>query len=77
MRLQDRLFPQPWTRLARFRQINTGLTPHRDALEFSDGKVVLLTSLCKGQRETVLQLPASTPVKVEVQGNHVGELLTQ
>jgi hypothetical protein len=47
-------------KLARFRQINTdqpGL--HRDALEFPDGEVVLLTRLCEGQHATVLQLPAS------------------
>jgi hypothetical protein len=47
-------------KLARFLQINTdqpGL--HRDALEFPDGEVVLLTRLCEGQHATVLQLPAS------------------
>ena len=31
---------------------------HHDALEFPDGKIVLLTRLCPGQRATVLQLPA-------------------
>jgi hypothetical protein len=45
--------------VAKFRQINKGRSDvHRDALEFPDGKIVLLTSLCKGQRATVLQLPA-------------------
>jgi hypothetical protein len=35
-------------RLARFRQINTDNTvTHHDALEFSDGHVVLLTRLCE------------------------------
>jgi hypothetical protein len=29
-----------------------------DALEFSDGRTVLLTLLCEGQAATVLQLPA-------------------
>jgi hypothetical protein len=54
-------------RVARFRQINSGQSnQHRDALEFSDGKIVLLTHLCKGQRATVLQLPARAPVKIEV-----------
>ena len=38
---------------------------HHDALEFPDGKIVLLTHLCKGQRATVLQLPASPRVTVE------------
>ena len=46
-------------RLARFRQINThNAVTHHDALEFPDGQVVLLTRLRKGQRATVLQLPA-------------------
>jgi hypothetical protein len=46
-------------RLARFRQINMhSAVSHHDALEFSDGQVVLLTRLCEGQRATVLQLPA-------------------
>lgn len=30
---------------------------HHDALQFADGKVVLLTSLCQGQHATVLQMP--------------------
>jgi hypothetical protein len=46
-------------RLARFRQINMhNPATHHDALEFSDGQVVLITRLCVGQRATVLQLPA-------------------
>jgi hypothetical protein len=47
-------------RLARFRQIDKDIPAiHHDALEFSDGQVVLLTRLCEGQRATVLQLPAT------------------
>jgi hypothetical protein len=47
-------------RLARFRQINMkDLRNHHDALEFPDGRIVLLTQLCKGQRATVLQLPSA------------------
>lgn len=47
-------------RVARFRQINSGqIAAHHDALEFPNGKVVLLTRLRQGQRATVLQLPAS------------------
>ena len=47
-------------KVARFRQINTDrVTSHRDALEFPEGQVVLLTSLWEGQHATVLQLPAS------------------
>jgi hypothetical protein len=46
-------------RVARFRQINMHKPDvHHDALEFPSGKMVLLTKLCKGQRATVLQLPA-------------------
>jgi hypothetical protein len=46
-------------RLARFRRINQGLTnTHQDALEFANGRVVLLTKLRPGQRAKVLQLPA-------------------
>jgi hypothetical protein len=47
-------------RLARFRQINTDRPhQHHDALEFSNGAIVLVTDLAAGQRATVLQLPAS------------------
>ena len=46
--------------LARFRQIDTEESHrHHDALEFSNGTVVLVTDLVPGQRVTVLQLPAS------------------
>jgi hypothetical protein len=47
-------------RMARFRQLNKDQpSVHHDALEFANGKVVLLTRLVAGQRATVLQLPAS------------------
>src|SRR5262245_31342466 len=47
-------------RLARFRQINVdNKTAHHDALEFPDGKLVLLTRLVAGQRATILQLPVT------------------
>ena len=46
-------------RVAKFQQVNqVRSNVHHDALEFPDGKIVLLTNLCKGQRATVLQLPA-------------------
>jgi hypothetical protein len=46
--------------LARFRQIDIEKPhQHHDALEFSNGTVVLVTDLVPGQRATVLQLPAS------------------
>jgi hypothetical protein len=45
--------------VARFRQVNVQSPyEHHDALEFPNGKVVLLTRLCVGQYATVLQLPA-------------------
>jgi hypothetical protein len=47
-------------RVARFRQINADrLDTHHDALEFPNGRIVLVTRLCEGQVATVLQLPAS------------------
>ncbi len=48
-------------KLARFRQINTSRPDvHHDALEFPNGKVVLVTRLSEGQHVTVLQLPPET-----------------
>ena len=45
--------------VARFRQIDLeNPYKHHDALEFGNGKVVLVTRLCLGQHATVLQLPA-------------------
>jgi hypothetical protein len=45
-------------RVARFRQVDTHLPDHHhDALEFPDGKVVLITLLTPGQHAEVLQLP--------------------
>ena len=44
--------------VARFRRVNMEVTAtHHDAIEFPDGRVVLLTRLAIGQRATVLQLP--------------------
>jgi hypothetical protein len=48
-------------RLARFRQIDIDQpTHHHDALEFSNGAIVLVTDLVPGQKATVLQLPADS-----------------
>jgi hypothetical protein len=56
-----------------FRQINKGQEGiHRDTLEFPDGKVVLLTRLCEGQKATVLQLPAEAHVTVEAKKREPG-----
>ena len=56
----------PWNRgavnhrTAIFRQVNRAvLNTHHDALEFPDGKIVLLTFLHEGQQATVLQLPVT------------------
>lgn len=47
-------------RLARFRQVNMEQPcVHHDALEFPDGKIVLVTRLREGQQAVVLQMPAS------------------
>jgi hypothetical protein len=52
-------------RLARFRQIGLDYAAqHHDALEFSNGAIVLLTNLTPGQRVVVLQLPAN-PVELK------------
>lgn len=55
-------------RTAIFRQIDKDVTrAHHDALEFPDGRIVLLTHLCEGQEATVLQLPAQPTTEVEVE----------
>ena len=53
-------------KVAMFRQINQGQSNvHHDALEFPDGKTILLTHLCEGQHATVLQLPAHPRVTAD------------
>ena len=67
------LWRNTWTtehRTAIFRQVNKdNSAAHHDALEFPDGRTVLLTVLVEGQTATVLQLPArpSTPAEVDAQ----------
>jgi hypothetical protein len=49
-----------------FRQVNKDkMAAHHDALEFPDGRTVLLTLLCEGQSATVLQLPAKPTTATE------------
>ena len=57
-------------RVARFRQVNLNRpAAHHDALEFPDGKIVLVTDLCEGQHATVLQLPnTGKPVEGQSEG---------
>jgi hypothetical protein len=63
----------PWHRAiehktAIFRQINKDkVATHHDALEFPDGRIVLLTYLKEDQEATVLQLPAEPRTVVEVE----------
>ena len=63
--LLGRLFPSLRSKktgghkVARFRQVNMdAVGVHHDALEFPNGKTVLVASLLPGQHATVLQLPA-------------------
>lgn len=72
--------PKKWQiphKVARFRQIDVdNQNTHHDAIEFPDGRVVLLTRLRAGQRAAVLQLPASAPMQAtkvapEQTANHV------
>ena len=54
--------------VAIFRQINKGaLHVNHDALEFPDGKVVLLTRLYEGQNATVLTLPTRPKTAAEAE----------
>ena len=49
-----------------FRQVNKNEPwTHHDALEFPDGRIVLLTKLSEGQEATVLQLPAQPTTAAE------------
>jgi hypothetical protein len=51
-------------RLARFRLVDLDMpNQHHDALEFANGRIVLVTNLAVGQRATVLQLPVSSTKK--------------
>jgi hypothetical protein len=64
-------------RLARFRQINLEqASVHHDALEFPNGKIILLARLCEGQHATVLQLPASPRATNEAEQQKRGSLVT-
>mgnify|MGYP003481949421 FL=1 len=68
-----RLIAWEWLgqKVARFRQVNQGQSKaHHDALELPDGRIVLLTQLCKGQHATVLQLPVTSPVTANEAQRH-------
>jgi hypothetical protein len=54
--------------VAIFRQIDKGaLHVNHDALEFPDGKIVLLTRLYEGQNATVLTLPTRPKTAAEAE----------
>jgi hypothetical protein len=60
--------------VARFRQVNLNRpAAHHDALEFPDGKIVLVTDLCEGQQATVLQLPSAGRPASEEEHHEVPE----
>ena len=51
-----------------FRQVNKhDPRVHHDALEFPDGRIVLLTKLLPGQEATILQLPAQRTTAAEAE----------
>ena len=50
-----------------FRQINKNDQDSPDALEFPDGRIVLLTQLCSGQEATILRLPAQPMTVAEAE----------
>jgi hypothetical protein len=68
--------PQIPHRVGRFRQINLdNPCTHHDAIEFPDGRIVLLTHLCVGQQATVLQLPVQPAARATAEvpeGVHTG-----
>lgn len=54
--------------MAIFRQVNKDEQfKHHDALEFPDGRIVLLTKLSEDQEATVLQLPAQPKTMAEAE----------
>jgi hypothetical protein len=60
-------------KVARFRQLNMDQpNVHHDALEFANGKTVLLTRLRPGQQATVLQLPVQARAVQEPEGQKRG-----
>jgi hypothetical protein len=60
-------------KLVRFRQVNTDIPQtHHHAVEFPNGKIVLLTALCEGQKARVLQLPAASQAVQRVRHSETG-----
>jgi len=64
-------------RLGRFRKVNMEQAFVRhDALEFPNGKIILLARLCEGQHATVLQLPAAPRATNEAERQKRDSLVT-
>ncbi len=60
-------------KVARFRPVDSDKpNVHHHALEFPDGKTVLVTRLREGQRLSVLQLPAVPGIENDVKVRKVG-----
>lgn len=58
-------------RLARFRQIDLDQpSRHHDALEFSNGEIVMVANLRTGQRAKVLQLPVESDMIQDIVESH-------
>lgn len=58
-------------KVGRFRQINVdNPATHHDAIEFPDGRLVLVTRLRPGQYATVLQLPARARAAAEAKSEY-------
>jgi len=67
-------FGKTGQRVARFRQVNMERPDtHHDALEFPNGRIVLVTQLCSGQKATVLQLPVVAKDDAERQPDTIPE----
>ena len=47
---------------------------HHDALEFPNGRILLVNRLCEGQYTTVLQLPVTPLVVSEVEKQKIESL---
>jgi hypothetical protein len=59
-------------KVARFCQVNTAhLATHHDALEFPDGKIILVNALREGQSVTVLQLSAMARLEAEIEAHSI------
>jgi len=62
-------------KVAQFRQIHMdNPNTHHDALEFPNGRILLVNRLCEGQYATVLQLPVTPLVVSEVEKQRIDSL---